>query len=55
MASLHQEKEKKSNTWSQKNTTHFIIDVAVSLWISVKDMEMWSGILKSLKKRSIVC
>ena len=39
----------KSDIKSQKNTTHFIIDVAVSLWTDFKNMKTKSGIFKLMK------
>ena len=45
-----QGKGKMSDRWSQKNTTHVILNVATSLWASLKNKEMWSGIFELMKK-----
>ena len=43
-------KRKKSDMWSHKNTTHFIIDVATCLWIILKNGEKWYGMLELIRK-----
>ena len=45
---VHIRKRKKSDRWSQKNTTHFNINAATSLKTSFENREMWSGILESI-------
>ena len=44
----------KSDTWSQKNTTHFIADVITSFWTYLKNRRAWSGIFMFIKERSIL-
>ena len=45
--------KEKSDTWSQKNTSYFIIDAKTFLWTNLK--KVGSGIPESMKQRSIVC
>ena len=49
---FHIRKNKMSDMWLQKNTTHLIIDVATSFWTGFKNKELWSGLLKLMKERS---
>ena len=39
--------KEKSDTWSQKNSPHFITDVKISLWL---DLKKRSGIFKLSRK-----
>ena len=49
MTSSNMEKQ-KLNTWSQKNTTHFIIGAVTSLCASHKKRKTWSSVLESMKE-----
>ena len=35
------------DTWSQKNSTHIIADITISLWTSLKNRKTESDIFKS--------